>query len=250
MWILSPLSWLLLGLLALVLVRVFLRGRRWPSVLCGGLIAFSVFAMTPMFANTLLYWLESESTAPEFCVASPPDTAVVLAGGLDRLPRHAREFSVINIASRRRAELAAEWWSAAPGRRLVFSGGSRVRRYAPESLLLTGYAERLGVDADAMRKEDASRNTWQNAKNLAAMSPPLPRRVVLITSAMHMPRAKYSMRQAGFEVCPMPADFRFEPFDFPGYFIPQGSSMQKTESALHEIVGNLYYRLRVLSGRR
>ncbi len=250
MWILSPLSWLLLSLAAFVVVWLFLRRRRWMLVVCGGLAAFSIFAMTPMFANTLLYWLESESATSDFCTTSPPDTAVVLAGGLDRLPKHAREFSVINIASRRRAELASEWWSAKPGRKLVFAGGSRVRGFAPESALLTGYARRLGVDAPAMRQEDASRNTWQNAKNLAALSPAVPRRVVLITSAMHMPRARYSMRQAGFQVCPMPADFRFEPFDFPGYFIPQGSSMQKTESALHEIVGNLYYRLRVVSGRR
>ena len=76
------------------------------------------------------------------------------------------------------------------------------------------------------------------------MQPPLPHRVVLVTSAMHMRRARYAVESAGFEACPVPADTRRIPFGLPGSLIPRTTALAKSEAAVHEVVGLLHYQWR------
>ncbi|HEY5971939.1 MAG TPA: YdcF family protein [Pseudoxanthomonas sp.] len=242
MWFLSPLSWLLVACCLACAGGWWSRRRRLlvgSALLLGGI---AIAAMTPLFANALIRWLESEREMPQACRVSPPLTAVVLAGGADRWVRTNDDYSALTLASRRRVERAASWWHEQPGRRLVLSGGSAFRRGVPESHPMAAYARELGVPAAAILTEGASKTTWESAQHLAALRPALPGRVVLITSSMHLPRAAYSMQQAGFEVCGIGADSRYVPFNLPGYLIPQTSSLRKTEDALHEIVGLVYYR--------
>lgn len=239
MWLLSPLSWLLLaGLGACIAARR--RSSRWLRV-CGVAAVLSAFAMTPMFANLLLGWLERPLPPPSHCLASPPQVAVVLAGGVDRVSQDERDVSVLGAASRRRMERAVDWWRERPDRAIVVSGGPAWRGGIPESRWMIRQAQRLGVPAAYLRGEETSSNTWENAQAVAAMAPALPRRVVLISSAMHLPRARYAMERAGFEVCQIATDWRRTPFGLPGYLIPQSSALLKTEAALHEQVGMLYY---------
>lgn len=248
MWILSPLSWMVLA--AAMLALGWLAGGRgcrrvatWAFLLLSG---FAILATTPWFANVLVGWLESPRPQPEFCGAEPPRVAVVLAGGIDLAPSDEEDFAALTLASRRRVEKAVAWWRERPGgqRQLVFTGGSWVRGAPADSRLMARYAERLGVDPRAIREETHSRGTWESAWNVAALEPPLPGRVVLVTSALHMPRAAYSMRQSGFETCALPADPRWLRFRLPGHLVPRSSALRKTEDALHELVGMAYYRLR------
>lgn len=248
MWLLSPLSWLLLaGLGACVASRR--RSPRWLRT-CVAAAVLSAFAMTPMFANLLLGWLERPQPTPSYCVASPPQVAVVLAGGVDRISNDERDVSVLGAASRRRMERAVDWWRERPGRVIVVSGGAAWRGGIPESRWMIRHAQRLGVPAADLRGEETSSNTWENAQGVAAMVPALPRRVVLISSALHLPRARYAMERAGFEVCPIATDWRRTPFGLPGYLIPQSSALLKTEAALHELVGMPYYRWLDMRARR
>lgn len=243
MWLLSPLSWLLLALLA-TCASTRLRRRSRAAVLtaCALLALVATVAMTPLFANLLLGRLENAWPASARCIAQPPRTAVVLAGGVSGRPAAADDLSVLGLASRRRLDRAVAWWHAGNGRRLVMSGGSWFDDGIPDSTLMLRYARRLGVPASAMTVEDVSLTTWESAQRLADIQPRLPRRVVLVTSAAHMLRAAYAMNQAGFEVCPVAADRRHVPFELPGYLVPQRSALEKTENGLHEVVGLLYYR--------
>lgn len=244
MWILSPLSWLLLSLGGFVLGTMLGWNRRWLLRVCGAGMAVSVAAMTPFVANRLVGWLEATPEPPAQCASQPPSVAVVLAGGVDRSARDDQDISALTIASRRRAEKAVAWWNETPGRRLVVAGGSRRWNRASEARLISSYMQRLGVPAEAIREEGESRNTWQNAHNVAALEPALPREVVLVTSAMHMRRGRYSMQEAGFTmVCPLGADWRYIPFQRFSYLVPGSSGLTKTESALHELVGLAFYRM-------
>ena len=241
MWWLSPISWLLVSLL-LVGVGLFV-GRRRKRVLIGGiaLAAVSILAMTPLVANFLLRVLERTATTPEHCRHAMPDLAVVMAGGVDGMPASAAEFSKLTLASRRRAEQAAGWWREEPHRKLLISGGTLFEGAAPESQVMAAYLVNFGVPVAMIEVEDQSTTTWEGAQRLAAMRPPIPHSVTLITSAAHMRRAAYAMEQAGFEVCRLPTDSRIVAFGLPGYLIPQHSAVQKTEAAMHEFVGLAYY---------
>src|SRR5690606_246973 len=153
MWILSPLSWLLLAIPVFALGALLPRRRKWLLWIGGAGIAGSVLAMTPVFANRLVGWLEAAPGQPRACETRSPDVAIVLAGGVDRFARSEEDLSVLSISSRRRAEKALGWWREKPGRRLVVAGGSRGRRSVPEATLVAGYLQQLGVPAGAVIAE-------------------------------------------------------------------------------------------------
>lgn len=239
--LLSPLTWLLLALAAAWTgARLHRRGRMLLHV--GLAVAvLSVLAMTPLTANVLTGLLEAPGAVPQECAVAPT-TAVVLAGGVDAVPADAGDLSVLATSSRRRTEHAVAWWRSAPGRSLVMAGGPHRAGAVPVGALMAAYARSLGVEAGAIRVEDGSTSTWENARNLATMQPAVPRRVALVTSALHMRRARYALARHGVQTCPVPAGSSHVPFALPGYLVPGSSALRKTEAALHELVGMAWYR--------
>jgi len=67
------------------------------------------------------------------------------------------------------------------------------------------------------------------------------KRVILITTGWHMPRAAGLLQKAGVPITPFPVDFRrsMRPVTLLD-FLPKGEAL---ETALREIYGNLFYRL-------
>ena len=244
MWLISPLSWLLLAILVATIAVWSHRRRRTLLRIAIAVGAVAILAMTPLFANLLLARLENAEVPPPDCTRTPPDVAVVLAGGIYGTAADADDPSVLNLASRQRLDRALAWWQEHDGRTLVLSGGAWFDDGIPDSRRMRRYARQRGVPEASMRTEDASRTTWQSAHELARLRPALPRRVALVTSAAHMPRAAYALREAGFAVCAVAADRLHVPPDWPGVLLPQRSALEKTEIALHELIGLLYYRLR------
>ncbi|GHA73980.1 YdcF family protein [Cognatilysobacter bugurensis] len=240
-WALSPLNWLLIALL----IAVLGARSRWRRVLQGialGLAIIAFAASTAVVSNAIARRVESIADTPPHCESDPPDTVVVLAGGVDRLPRGADVYGVLSATSRRRIERGIEYWQAEPGRRLVLSGGPTAPGWVPLSGLMSSYTRAFGVPPDAVVEEDRSLTTWQNAQNVAALQPRLPRRIALATSAMHMNRAVLAFEAAGFEVCTLPADRRGIRVSLPGGIVPSTKELEKSDAALHELVGTLHYR--------
>lgn len=244
MWIFSPLAWMLVSTsLAAICARAgWRRGARIGIFLS----LSSVAAMTPLVANALLALLERppERVDPE-CGISPPRLIIVLAGGVDRFALDATDFAALSIASRRRMDSAIDRWRARPSSMLVAVGGSTRSGGVAESALLVTYAMRLGVHAGALRAEVRSATTWENAFGVAAMFP-AERRVVLVTSAAHMARARFAFAQAGIATCPVRSDVRWTEATLPYSLLPRSSALRKSEAAIHEIVGMMAYRLRAL----
>jgi uncharacterized SAM-binding protein YcdF (DUF218 family) len=235
---LSPLAWLLASVLVGALALAWKRGRRWLGRLAMAGIGISTVAMMPVVADALLSLIEAPQQAPD---CSDERTAVVLSGGLDREPRDAQDISVISMSGRQRAERAAAWWHDRAGRALVVAGGAWTPDAPSESALMKVYLGRLGVPAAAIRTETESQNTWDNALNMLQMKPAVPREVVVITSAVHVPRARYAMAQAGFATCMLPSDSMRVPLRFPTMFIPSRTGVAGTEAALHELIGIVWY---------
>lgn len=66
-------------------------------------------------------------------------------------------------------------------------------------------------------------------------------RWLLITSAVHMPRSVACFRAAGWTITPYPADFSRGPEPFHFGLV---DNLADLDTAAHEWVGLLYYRLR------
>ena len=87
----------------------------------------------------------------------------------------------------------------------------------------------------------AVENTAQEAQAVAEM---LDRgsKIILVTSAFHMPRAEALFREAGLDVIPWPVDFRASANKTTMMdFIPSAGGLSGTSAALREFLGRAYY---------
>lgn len=243
-WLLSPLrAGLLLALL------LWLSWRWLPSLLrllgLVGLLGAFVLA-TPLGANALVALLEARAGDPAQCPAPLPQAIVLLGGGVQMSTDNPADVSALSQASLRRGFAAAELARRQPDAAIVITGDSH--RGVAESALLARFLVDLGIDASRIRQEALARTTWQNAQFTAALQPPVPRRIWLVTSALHMPRSLHAFAEAGFDACAWPADRRHASWDNIGYLLPGSSALQKSEAALHEIAGIVAYRIGWLRG--
>lgn len=233
----SPLTYALL--LALVLM---LSWRRLPRAIRTTGIALEVvllIAMAPLGANLLVWSVESRAPSPQSCPLPTPSTVVVLSGGTSRPPRSAEDVSALDTSSLHRLFAGVALWRNTPNASLVIAGGGR---RVPESVLLAGLAERMGVPRDAIEIEQHSHTTWENALYVAHLYPVVPKRIWLVTSSLHMPRALGAFRAFGFQPCAWPSESLYEAFSpRVGYFLPQSSSLAKADRAFHELIGGIVY---------
>jgi uncharacterized SAM-binding protein YcdF (DUF218 family) len=104
-----------------------------------------------------------------------------------------------------------------------------------------------GLEPPRLVFETRARDTCENARLTRELVRPRPaENWLLVTTAMHLPRAMACFRAAGWEVIPYAADRRgsvgpFEPASF-----RIGDNLALADDALHEWLGLAYYRL---SGR-
>jgi len=240
-WLLSPLALLLLA--GVLLAWCCYRKRpRWACIASGALSAVALAAMTPFGSNVLLAPLERPIAVPAHCRDEMPSIAVVLGGGLEGWPDGSNAFSVLNLASRQRMDRAVAWWREGDGRTLVLVGGPPHPGIAPIAGLMAAYATMQGMPSTALRVEIDSDDTWSNARHAARMQPALPRRIVLLTSSVHMRRAMDAFTVAGFQPCPLGAGRLRLPSRLPWALVPRTRGLANSETALHEWAGLLYYR--------
>ncbi|MGA9341836.1 MAG: YdcF family protein, partial [Rhodanobacteraceae bacterium] len=207
--VLSPLGFGLLLTLVLWLLRRRLPRALWIAGLALDLLC--IVLATPAAANALIAFEERRAAAIPICTAPFPTTIVLLAGGNRRVPHESDDIGALNDASTQRTIGAADLLRQQQDAELVITGGTDPGNSIAESTLMAALARRLGVSAAAIRTEIRAQTTWQNAAYVRALLPAVPRRIWLVTSALHMPRALIAFRAAGFEVCPDPVDFRATP---------------------------------------
>jgi uncharacterized SAM-binding protein YcdF (DUF218 family) len=104
----------------------------------------------------------------------------------------------------------------------------------------------LGIPSDAIIVEESSRDTYENAANCKLVCESYGySRPLLLTSAYHIRRARFSFKKVGLAVTPYPCALT----TWPGKayhlhsFLPSSGALNGTSRALHEWFGLLYYRL-------
>ena len=104
----------------------------------------------------------------------------------------------------------------------------------------------FGVPEDVVVIEGSSRNTRQNAVLTAELAASRGiRRILLVTSAWHMPRAAAAFRRTELDVVPAATDHP-HPSEMPWILaiLPHADALALSTSALKEYLGLLVYRLR------
>ena len=93
--------------------------------------------------------------------------------------------------------------------------------------------------------EENSLNTAQNAAQSAGILRGVGiEHILLVTDALHMPRAQQAFREQGLQVSAAPTYYQSHIPLAPHDFIPGASGFRLTYYAMHEWIGLLWYRLR------
>jgi len=132
------------------------------------------------------------------------------------------------------------------GKQLLISGGSGklFAQDTKEATLLQTFALQLGLTAEQVLVETASRNTYENAAYSATMlRTHRLQRALLITSAAHMRRSVAVFHKQGIFPDTYPVDFHASTEVTPFSFLPSVGSLAKTTDVIHELVGLITYRL-------
>lgn len=242
-WIVfSPANLLFLILLAGTLLLFTGRRRTGRRLVAMAAFLYLVIGILPL-GNALIQVLENRFPA------NPPLPAhvagiVTLGGTVIPSITIARGQPALTDGSERLIEfirLARRY----PEAKLVFSGGSGslTEQDLKETEVAKEVFRDLGFDDSRVLYESRSRNTYENALYTKELAKPATRETwILITSAMHMPRAMGCFRAAGWKnLIAYPVDFRTEGNEpFALHFGPFGSS-GKLELALHEWIGLVTY---------
>ena len=105
-------------------------------------------------------------------------------------------------------------------------------------------AQRLGVPADAILRSPRSRTTYEDLAQVQAVLQRHRGPIWLVTSAVHMPRARAVAAQLGLQVRPYPVAYRQIANTTWRAWLPHNGGPDRYAIALHEMVGLWIYRLR------
>ena len=224
--------------IALLATRFSRAGRR---LLIASVILIAAVGVLPV-GNALM--LPLEERFPPWNPAQEAPTGIIVLGGAIGPERSAARGQVSLDEAAERVTVAVELARKYPSARIVFSGGNASLFSGPsEANFALPFFESLGVPRNRITVETQSRNTAENAAFTKRLVAPKPgERWVLVTSALHMPRAIGSFRQARFPVEADPVDYQTNGWDDLWTF--SGSLMGgigKTNTAVHEWLGLLAY---------
>ncbi|MCW5718343.1 MAG: YdcF family protein [Bauldia sp.] len=236
---------LLVGLLAWLLG--FTRLRRTARTLALLALLGLYVASTPAFANWFGARLEYR-VAPVAIEAAPEAEVAVLLGGVLGQPLPPRTEPDLSGAVDRVVTAARLYRAGKVSAILVTAGNIPwLQAVAPEAELIADLLVELGVPREAIILETASRNTYENAVNSAAVMAERGWTTgLLVTSALHMPRSMETFAAADLDLVPFPTDFRTRTNVVHGAldFLPDAGALALTTDAVKEFVGRLVYRIR------
>ena len=171
------------------------------------------------------------------------DGIAVLGGVIDPMLSKLHGTPAINGAVER-ITVSAALAQRYPAATLIYSGGSGslIDTEAREADYVAELYGQLGIAADRLVLERNARNTVENAKEMFKLAKPAPDQTwLLVTSAMHMPRAVGVFRQLGWELIPYPVDFHSAPETEPRAPMSFTPGLSSFASALREWIGLFAY---------
>lgn len=240
-WVIDPLG--LLFLFSLLLFVLLARRRFSLSLVLGLLVwvAAFCFVSAPRIVNPMVLHFENQFPDQPSCLAARP--IVLLGGGVDSRIQNAAQVHFMSPATFARANAAKRLANEFPGSPLLVAGGAL--RTVTEAQVMGHYLTEVGVPAASLFEEGASRNTHENARNIRALidDREFDEHINLITSALHMKRAKAVFEKQGLTVCPVAVD-RLGIKDVPNYAVwPQTTALHRFDLLLHELIALVLYKV-------
>lgn len=245
-----------LGFASLMLIGALVtlwKRPRWATVFITLALLAILIPGNGWFTKQLVRSLEWQNVP---AANLPQAEAIVVLGGATRPQKYPRPWVDVLDAGDRVLH-GARLYLAGKAPVVIMSGG-RIdwqQNSQSESADMAELAEAMGVPASAILQDPTSLNTYENAVNVKQILQERGiQRVLLVTSAMHMPRSIAIFQKQGMNVIPAPTDFTLaeedllEPVDTAQEqilaLLPEASHLHQFTRALKEYIGMGVYWLR------
>ena len=199
----------------------------------------------PIVSDKLVAYLESNYQLSKPSDIKSADAIVVLSGmirtinskdGLDYEFGEAsdRIFAGINLFKEKKAS------------KIILTRGKLPWSVGiPEGEYLKNIVVKNGISENNILLTENVENTDQEAKAIKKLLSIDEPKVILVTSAFHMPRAQIVFEAAGINVVPFPVDFQkgLSKTTFMS-FMPSANALSETSFFVREMIGRTYYNLK------
>ncbi len=189
----------------MIVLAIFLwRWRRWQTAVLIFTAVLLFLASNEYVANALARPLEWQYLPPD---PLPQVDAIVVLGGMVRWADHPQPVPNFNESGDRL--LYAAWlYEQGVAEHLLLVGGKAPGATTTEAAEMRDALLIMGVPESALWYEEASLNTYENA----LYSKPIleekgVEKIVLVTSAAHMPRSMGIFAKMGYDAIAAPTDY-------------------------------------------
>ncbi len=238
--IVSPLG------LVILLIILGIRLRRWWIITLSCCVL--LFLSLPITAQLIWQDLEKQYPPKALSELGSYDAVVVLSGMLSPFEHNGnlhvewgdpdRFFAAINVLKSGKAPT------------LIFTKGKMPWSSFPaEGELLKAKAVELGINESQILLSNTVENTAEEAEAVGQLiSANEIKRILLITSSFHMPRAKLLFDKQGIDSVPYAIDYAATGQALSWLsFLPSASGFSKASQGIREYIGRLYYKLKFAS---
>ena len=203
-----------------------------------------ILISTPPLPNFLIETLEKKypvlKEIPDSVLSETTDILILAAGHADdeSLPPN----SQLSSSALARLTEGVRLYKQNPHSRLILSGpGGREGLTQADALYKTAII--MGIDSSSIILMNKAKNTSGEADEYKELCSGR-NNLILVTSAVHMPRAMMIFRKAAFDPIPAPANYiiKHGSKKNPWGWMPSAGSISKMEMAVHELIGLMVIR--------
>ena len=231
----------LMLVIGLIILGIVFNLRKFSLI---GIIIL-IFSSLPIVSNKFIAYLEKDYQPIEIAEIENVDAIVVLSGMIRVIGDEENlKYEFTESVDRFFAGLDLFNNNNAPI--LILTRGKMPWSIGiAEGEYLKELAIKFGISEENIILTDEVQNTDQEAKAVKNLLANNNSRIILVTSAFHMPRAEKVFKAANINLIPFPVDFQNSKSKTTMMdFIPSAGALSNTSHFVREMIGRLYYNLK------
>jgi uncharacterized SAM-binding protein YcdF (DUF218 family) len=196
----------------------------------------------PIFSNNFFKLVEGNEYRKPISAIDSADAIVVLSGMLEI--NEVGDSTYVEWGDPDRFFGGIALFKAGKAQRLIFTGGKMLwdKAKKTEGEVLKEYSISNRIPSEKIFVTKDVENTADEAVAVKELISPS-KRIILVTSAFHMYRAKRLFEKQGFEVIAYKVDFKASSNNQVTFmdFLPSAGNLGLTETGMKEVIGRLFY---------
>ena len=208
-------------------------------------VVILILCSLPIVSNKLISYLEKDHLPQDMSTIDMADAIVVLSGMVKTIKvDHKLKYEFSGGVDRILSGIDLFKDNKAP--LLILTKGKLPWSMGlSEGEYLKDFAIKFGVPKESILLTENVQNTDQEAKAVKRLLNTNEIKIILVTSAFHMPRAKKVFEASNIKVIPFAVDFinSHQKLTFMS-FIPSAGALSSTSFFVREMIGRLYYNLK------